>query len=93
LKKQLTRVKLGYCHVLACVFFLIFFTFKKNCNVSNYGSCHVSIIYVKNLDLVPIFVILSQFSPNLFINWSKFHHFPIETKFKFYINIIMIFLL
>jgi len=53
--------------VSACDFFIFkIFKIKKKIN------CHVSIIYVKNIDLVTVFVILSQFNHNLFVNWSNF---------------------
>jgi len=32
----------------------------------------MSIVYVKNFDLVPIFVILFQFSHNLCLKWNNF---------------------
>jgi len=53
-------------------------------------KCHV-----KNLYLVSVFIILSHLSHNLFIflNFNNFISFQIEIKFKFYINVIMIFLL
>jgi len=44
--------------------------------------CHVSLLDVKSLNVVIVFVILSQFGP-LFLKLNQFHPY---TKLKFYIN-------
>jgi len=43
----------------------------------------MSIIYVKNQDLVLVFVILSQFSHNFFVNWSNFIPFKLRPNLTF----------
>jgi len=49
----------------------------------------MSLLDVKSLNVVPIFVILSQFGPNFVKNES----ISSCIKFKFYINFTMVFLL
>jgi len=50
------------------------------------------IVDVKNFDLVLVFIILSQFSLNFWLNSNNFTTNQIETKFEFYINVALIFL-
>jgi len=50
---------------------------------------HVSLLIVKRLNVVHIFVILSQFASN----FLKLNQFQPYIKFNFYINFTMVFLL
>jgi len=74
-KLKLPRVNLTLCHVIETMMWQ--------------WQCHVSILDVKSLNVVPIFVILSQFDPN----FVKIKSISSCTKFKFYINFTMVFLL
>jgi len=49
-------------------------------------QCHVSLLDVKSLNVVPVFVILSQFG----LNFVKTESISSCIKFKFYINFTMV---
>ena len=87
------------CHFIFFCFFIIFynlflffiFYFKKYPPV-NPTTCHISksMFYIQFGLYIHYYI---QFSSNFFFKLNNFVHLETETKFNFYINVIMMFLL